>query len=51
MEIGSLLLTDPTGRGDFHGDVDAVRRANALRPEHKIRDGGIAVRRPAASAA
>ena len=51
MELGSLLLTDPTGRGDFHGDVDAVRRANAVSPEHKILDGGIAVRRPAAAAA
>src|ERR1700712_2376822 len=45
MELGSLLLTDPTGRGDFHGDVDAVRKANVLSPEQKIHDGGVAVRR------
>jgi hypothetical protein len=51
MELGSLLLTDPTGRGDFHGDVDAVRRANIVSPERKIYDGGVAVRRAAAAAA
>jgi hypothetical protein len=51
MELGSLLLTDPTGRGDFHGDVDAVRRANIVSPEGKIYDGGVAVRRAAAAAA
>lgn len=51
LELGSLLLTDPTGRGDFHGDVEAVRQANALSPEHKIHDGGLAVRRRAAAAA
>jgi hypothetical protein len=28
FELASLAMTDPTGRGDFHGDVDAVRRAN-----------------------
>jgi hypothetical protein len=50
MELGSLLLTDPTGRGDFHGDVDAVRRANIVSPERKIYDGGVAVRRAAAAA-
>src|SRR5919199_1015070 len=24
FELGSLALSDPTGRGDFHGDVDAA---------------------------
>src|SRR3954468_22214984 len=28
FELASLAMTDPTGRGDFHGDVEAVRRAN-----------------------
>jgi hypothetical protein len=50
LELGSLLLTDPTGRGDFHGDVDAVRQANIVSPESKIHEGGIAVRRAAAAA-
>lgn len=43
FEIGSLVLTDPTGEGDFHGDVDAVRRANAEIPHTKIYDGKPAV--------
>jgi hypothetical protein len=43
FELSSLLLTDPTGKGDFHGDVDAVREANALDPHTKIYDGGPAV--------
>src|SRR5689334_12364047 len=30
FELTSLLLTDPTGKGDFHGDVEAVREANAV---------------------
>ena len=44
LELGSLLLTDPTGRGDYHGDVEAVRRANAEDPGRKITEGGPAVR-------
>jgi hypothetical protein len=51
MELSSLLLTDPTGRGSFHGDVKAVRQANMESPERKIYDGGPAVRRAAAVAA
>jgi hypothetical protein len=43
FELGSLLITDPTGKGDFHGDVDAVRRANAEDPHRKIHEGGRAV--------
>ena len=42
-ELGSLLMSDPTGRGDFHGDVEAVRAANMEDPHRKIRDGRPAV--------
>src|SRR3954471_82822 len=28
FELSALLMSDPTQKGDFHGDVDAVRRAN-----------------------
>jgi hypothetical protein len=38
FELGSLAMTDPTGKGDFHGDVDAVRRANTEDPHRKIHD-------------
>jgi hypothetical protein len=47
FELASLAMTDPTGKGDFHGDVDAVRRANTEDPHRKIYDGRPAVR-PAA---
>ena len=50
FELSSLAITDPTGYGDYHGDVDAVRRANAEDPRRKIYDGTAAVR-PAAAAA
>jgi hypothetical protein len=46
FELTSLVLTDPTGRGDYHGDVDAVREANMVDPRSKIYDGSPAVRRP-----
>jgi hypothetical protein len=45
FELTSLALTDPTGKGDFHGDVDAVRRANMEDPHLKIHNGGPAVAR------
>jgi hypothetical protein len=48
FELSSLAMTDPTGRGDFHGDVEAVRRANMEDPQRKIYDGRPAVR-PAAA--
>jgi hypothetical protein len=48
FELGALALSDPTGRGSFHGDVDAVRSANTESPETKIRGAGPAVRRAAA---
>lgn len=41
FELSSLAITDPTGRGDYHGDVDAVRAANTHRPQT---GGGPAVR-------
>ena len=47
FELASLAMTDPTGRGDFHGDVDAVREANLEDPHRKIYDGGPAVVRAA----
>ena len=43
FEFASLALTDPTGKGDFHGDVEAVRRANSEDPHRKIYNGGRAV--------
>jgi hypothetical protein len=42
IELGTLALSDPTGRGDYHGNVEAVRRANMEVPARKIHD-----RRPA----
>jgi hypothetical protein len=42
-ELASLALTDPTGRGDYHGDVEAVRKANMEDPHRKIHDGRPAV--------
>ena len=43
FELGSLAMTDPTGRGDFHGDVEAVREANTEDPSRKIHEGPQAV--------
>jgi hypothetical protein len=50
VELAALAMTDPTGKGDFHGDVDAVRQANTEEPHRKIYDGPPAVR-PATAAA
>jgi len=50
FELASLAMTDPTGRGSFHGDVDAVRAANREDPRRKIHDGGPAVVRAAQAA-
>jgi hypothetical protein len=47
FELASLAMTDPTGKGDFHGDIDAVRAANQEDPQRKIYNGGPAVRPPA----
>jgi hypothetical protein len=43
FELGSLALTDTTGRGAWHGDVEAVREANMEDPQRKIRDPNRAV--------
>jgi hypothetical protein len=43
FELASLAMTDPTGRGSYHGDVEAVRQANTEQPSAKIRDGQPAV--------
>jgi hypothetical protein len=49
FELSSLALSDPTGHGDYHGDVEAVRRANTEDPHRKIHDGTPAVRRATAA--
>jgi hypothetical protein len=43
FELSSLVFTDPTGDGDFHGDVEAVQAANMEDPHRKIYDGRPAV--------
>lgn len=43
FELSSVVMTDPTGKGDFHGDIEAVRRANLENPHRKIYDGPPAV--------
>jgi hypothetical protein len=47
FEFASLAMSDPTGRGDYHGDVEAVRAANVEDPHRKIYNGGPAVARAA----
>jgi hypothetical protein len=47
FELASLAMTDPTGEGDYHGDIKAVREANQEDPHRKIHVGPSAVRRPA----
>src|SRR3954452_19040401 len=32
FELASLLMSDPTGKGDYHGDVEAVREQNTEDP-------------------
>lgn len=44
FELASLAMTDPTGKGDFHGDIEAVREANTEDPHRKIYDGPPAVK-------
>jgi hypothetical protein len=45
FELASFAMTDPTGKGDFHGDIEAVRRANMEDPRRKIYDGPPAIAR------
>jgi len=47
FELASLAITDPTGKGDFPGDIEAVREANMEDPHRKIYEGPPAVRPPA----
>ena len=49
FELSSLAITDPTGRGDYHGNVEAVRSANMEDPHRKIYNGSQAVK-PATAA-
>jgi hypothetical protein len=48
FELVSLLMSDPTGRGDYKADVDAVRRANSEDPRRKVHDTTPAVKPGAA---
>src|SRR5918998_1425329 len=43
FELGSLMMSDPTGKGDYHGDVDGAREATQEAPSRKIHEGGRAV--------
>jgi hypothetical protein len=51
FELASLALTDPSGKGDFHGDIAAVRAANLEDPHRKIYDTTPAVKAGSAMAA
>jgi hypothetical protein len=51
FEFASLAMTDPTGRGDYHGNVKAVQEANMEDPHRKIYEGESAVRRGSAAPA
>jgi hypothetical protein len=44
FELAALAMTDPTQKGDFHGDVEAVRRANTEDPHRKIYNGSRALK-------
>src|SRR3954449_12092617 len=43
FELSSLAISDPTGRGDYHGDVESVRAKNMEDPQRQIYDGRRAV--------
>jgi hypothetical protein len=49
FELGSLMLSDPTGRGSYKADVEAARRGNTEDPHRKVHDRTPAVRRGAAA--
>lgn len=44
FELVAVALSDPSGRGDYHGDVAKVRAANQLDPRAAYDGGGPAVR-------
>ena len=48
FELSSLAITDPTGKGNYHGDLEAVREANTEDPKRKIYEGPPAVRQATA---
>jgi hypothetical protein len=50
FELSSLAITDPTGRGDYHGDVAKIHEANMEDPRRKIYEGPPAVVASAARA-
>jgi hypothetical protein len=50
FEMSSLALTDPTGEGDFHGNIEAVRSVNTEDPHRKIHTGPPAVKPATATA-
>lgn len=50
FELASLAMSDPSGKGDFHGDVEAVRKANMEDPHRKIYSGPPAVEPAVATA-
>lgn len=43
FELSSLALTDPSTKGDFHGDLETVRATNMEVPHRKIYEGPPAV--------
>jgi hypothetical protein len=43
FELASLMMSDPTGRGDYKADVEAVRRSNTEDPQRQIHNGAPAV--------
>jgi hypothetical protein len=43
FELASLAITDPTGKGDYYGNVEAVRQANMEDPHRKVHDDTPAV--------
>jgi hypothetical protein len=45
FELMALAMSDPTQKGDFHGDVEAVRKANTEDPHRKIHTGAPAATR------
>ena len=44
FELGSLAMSDPTGRGDYKANVEAIRQANSEDPRKKVYDTTPAVK-------
>jgi len=49
FELMALALSDPTGLGEYHGDIEAVRAANQVDPHGAIYEGPSAVKRTKAN--